>query len=140
MATTNTIKAENDVLLLKRDHAILDEYVKNLHGMKVNERENFARLSEELRKATIIPEKNFPEDRVRINSTVVIKDLTTDRDMTLTIVLPDSADIKQRRVSVLAPMGTALLGFKKGTEVSWEVPAGKKTFKIMEVDNSLPHI
>ena len=140
MATTNTITAVNDVLLLKRDHAILDEYVKNLHGMKVNERENFARLSEELGKATIIPEKNFPEDRVRINSTVVIKDLATDRDMTLTIVLPDSADIKQRRVSVLAPMGTALLGFKKGTEVSWKVPAGEKTFKIMEVDNSLPHI
>lgn len=140
MATTNTITAVNDVLLLKRDHAILDEYVKNLHGMKVSERENFARLSEELGKATIIPEKNFPEDRVRINSTVVIKDLATDRDMTLTIVLPDSADIKQRRVSVLAPMGTALLGFKKGTEVSWKVPAGDKTFKIMEVDNSLPHI
>lgn len=140
MATTNTITAVNDVLLLKRDHAILDEYVKNLHGMKVNERENFARLSEELGKATIIPEKNFPEDRVRINSTVVIKDLATDREMTLTIVLPDSADIKQRRVSVLAPMGTALLGFKKGTEVSWKVPAGNKTFKIMEVDNRVPHI
>lgn len=137
---TKTITAENDVLLLKRDHAILDEYVKTLHGMKVNERENFARLGQELAKATIIPEENFPEDRVRINSSVVIKDLATNREMTLTIVLPDNADIKQRKVSVLAPMGTALLGFKKGTEVSWDVPAGRKTFKIMEVDNSLPHI
>ncbi|MEO6682100.1 MAG: GreA/GreB family elongation factor [Ginsengibacter sp.] len=140
MAATNTITVKNDVLLLRRDHAILDEYVKNLHGMKVNERENFARLSEELAKATIIPEENFPEDRVRINSTVLIKDLDTNRDMSLTIVLPDSADIKQRKVSVLAPLGTALLGFKKGTEASWEAPAGKKSFKIMEVDNSIPHI
>lgn len=140
MATTKSVATGNDVLLLKRDHAVLDEYVRNLHGMKVNEKENFARLSEELAKAKIIPEKNFPEDRVRINSTVVIKDLETGREMTLTIVLPGEADIKAKKVSVLAPMGTALLGFKKGKEVSWQVPAGKKTFQIMEVDNSIPNI
>lgn len=139
MATMTTTYADNQVLLLKRDHAVLDEYVKNMH-MQVNEKENFARLSQELAKATIIPVEDFPEDRVRINSTVVIRDLATNRDMTVTIVMPDSADIKLKRVSVLAPIGTALIGFKKGTEVSWQVPAGQKTFKIMEVDNSIPAI
>lgn len=135
MTTTVT---DNQVILLKKDHAILNDYVRNLHGMQVSDKENFRRLSEELGKAKIVAEKNFPEDVVRINSTVVIKDIATNKEMTLTIVMPEHADIKQRRVSILAPIGTALIGFRKGREVSWEVPAGKKTFIIMDVDNSNP--
>ncbi len=135
MTTTVT---DNQVILLKKDHAILNDYVRNLHGMQVSDKENFRRLSEELGKAKIVAEKNFPEDVVRINSTVVIKDIATNKEMTLTIVMPEHADIKQKRVSILAPIGTALIGFRKGREVSWEVPAGKKTFIIMDVDNSNP--
>jgi regulator of nucleoside diphosphate kinase len=51
-------------------------------------------------------------------------------------VLPQQADIKKKKISVLAPIGTALIGFRKGRKVSWNVPAGKKDFKIMEVTNS----
>lgn len=130
---------ENQVILLKKDYEILNDYVKNLHGMRVNEKENFAKLSQELGKAQLVTEEDFPEDIVRIDSEVVIRDVETKRDMTITIVMPQNADIKQRKVSVLAPIGTALIGFKKGQKVSWEVPAGKKTFKIMEVNNTLPN-
>jgi regulator of nucleoside diphosphate kinase len=139
MATTamQTATAENPVVLLKSDFQILNEYIKNLHGMQVNEKENFRRLSEELSKAEQVDIEDFPADVVRLNSTVVIKDMDTKRDMTITIVLPQEADIKQKKVSVLAPIGTALIGFRKGKEVSWEVPAGRKNFLIMDVDNSL---
>ncbi|HEV2831050.1 MAG TPA: GreA/GreB family elongation factor [Hanamia sp.] len=130
---------ENQVILLKKDYEILNDYVKNLHGMRVNEKENFAKLSQELGKAQLVTEEDFPEDIVRIDSEVVIRDVETKRDMTITIVMPQNADIKQRKVSVLAPIGTALIGFRKGQKVSWEVPAGKKTFKIMEVNNTLPN-
>jgi regulator of nucleoside diphosphate kinase len=138
MATTvtQTATAENPVVLLKSDFQILNEYIKNLHGMQVNEKENFRRLSEELSKAEQVDIEDFPADVVRLNSTVVIKDMDTKRDMTITIVLPQEADIKQKKVSVLAPIGTALIGFRKGKEVSWEVPAGRKNFLIMDVDNS----
>ena len=127
---------ENPVILLKHDFEVLNEYVKNLHGMQVNEKENFRKLSQELEKAQIVQPENFPTDIVRIDSKVVIRDLATKRDMTITIVMPQHADIKQKKVSVLAPIGTALIGFKKGKTVSWEVPAGKKDFMIMDVDNS----
>ena len=130
---------ENQVILLKKDYEILNDYVKNLHGMRVNEKENFAKLSQELGKAQLVTEEDFPGDIVRIDSEVVIRDVETKRDMTITIVMPQNADIKQRKVSVLAPIGTALIGFRKGQKVSWEVPAGKKTFKIMEVNNTLPN-
>ena len=103
--------------------------------MQVNERENFSKLSGELKKAQIVEDDSMSADIVRLGSTVVIKDLVTKRDMTVTIVLPSKADIKQKKVSVLAPIGTALIGFRKGQTVSWNVPSGKKDFKIVDVNN-----
>jgi regulator of nucleoside diphosphate kinase len=137
MSTKIQTTKQDQVILLKKDFEILNNYVKNLHGMQVNEKENFTKLSEELQKAKLVNEDEFPNDIVRLDSTVVIRDIPTNRDMTITIVMPASADIKQKKVSVLAPIGTALIGFRKGQKVSWEVPAGKKDFMIMNVENSV---
>ena len=135
MATATLNPATTPVIITRTDYEILNSYVKNLHGMQVNERENFSKLSGELKKAQIVEDDSMPADIVRLGSTVVIKDLVTRRDMTVTIVLPSKADIKQKKVSVLAPIGTALIGFRKGQTVSWNVPSGKKDFKIVEVNN-----
>jgi len=121
---------------LKTDFEILNGCVKNPQGMQVNEKENVSKLYGELQKAQVVEEVDFPSDVVRLDSTVVVKDLQTKREMTITIVLPQKADIKQKKVSVLAPIGTALIGFRKGQKVSWDVPSGKKDFMIMEVNNS----
>jgi regulator of nucleoside diphosphate kinase len=137
MITSTLTPPSIPVILLKNDFEILNGYVKNLQGMQVNEKDNFRKLSEEIKKAQIVDEEDFPTDVVRLNSQVIIKDLQTKRDMTITVVLPQKADIKQRKVSVLAPIGTALIGFRKGQKVSWEVPSGKKDFKIVEVNNLL---
>lgn len=137
MITSTLTPTSIPVILLKNDFEILNGYVKNLQGMQVNEKDNFRKLSEEIKKAQIVDEEDFPTDVVRLNSQVIIKDLQTKRDMTITVVLPQKADIKQRKVSVLAPIGTALIGFRKGQKVSWEVPSGKKDFKIVEVNNLL---
>lgn len=138
MATATLTPAAEPVILLKNDYEILNGFVKNLQGMQVNEKENFKKLYQEIKKAQVVELDKFPKDVVRLDSTVVIRDLQTKRDMTITIVLPQNADIKQKKVSVLAPIGTALIGFRKGQKVSWEVPSGKKDFKIMDVQNVLP--
>lgn len=135
---TKTIITDNEVLLLQRDHDVLHNFVNNLQGMKVNDQENLERLRHELRKATIIDVEDFPPDYVRIHSKVTIKDVATGKEMVLTIVMPNKADMKQRHISVLAPLGTALIGFKKNRQFDWQVPAGTKTYQIIDVDNSLP--
>lgn len=137
MSTTTLTPATSPVILLKNDFEILNGYVKNLQGMQVNEKENFSKLYQEIKKATVVEPADFPGDVVRLNSTVVVRDLKTKRDMTIRIVLPQHADIKQKKVSVLAPIGTALIGFRKGQTVSWEVPSGKKDFMIADVSNDL---
>ncbi len=114
--TTTEIATENQVILLKNDYELLNEYVKNLHGMQVNEKENFKKLGQELGKAQLVSIEDFPKNIVRLNSIVVIKDLETKRDMTITIVLPQNANIKEKKVSVLAPIGTALIVSEKVKE------------------------
>jgi regulator of nucleoside diphosphate kinase len=136
METATLSGATTPVILLRNDFEILNAYVKNVQGMQVNEKENYHKLSMELKKAQIVDPETFPKDTVRLDSIVVIKDLLTGREMSITIVLPQKADIKQKKVSVLAPIGTALIGFRKGQKVSWQVPSGKKDFMIMEVKNS----
>jgi regulator of nucleoside diphosphate kinase len=135
MSTATLNPTSTPVILSRTDYEILNSYVKNLHGMQVNEKENYSKLSGELKKAQIVEDDTLPTDIVRLGSTVVIKDLLTNREMTVKIVLPQHADIKQKKVSVLAPVGTALIGFKKDQTVSWMVPSGRKDFKIMNVIN-----
>ncbi len=55
--------------------------------------------------------------------------------MELVIVTPDKANIKEKKISIMAPIGTALIGFRKGQKVKWKVPSGDKTFTILEVKN-----
>ncbi len=50
-----------------------------------------------------------------------------------TIVYPEEADIEHDRLSVLAPIGTALLGYRVGDEIAWEVPAGMKKIRIEQI-------
>jgi len=51
------------------------------------------------------------------------------------LVMPGAADIRQRKISIMAPIGTALLGFRQGQVVRWQVPSGRKKFTIVEVAN-----
>ena len=63
-----------------------------------------------------------------------------NKEMDLTIVMPDKANIKENKISIMAPIGTALIGFRQGQKVKWEVPSGNKTFTILEVNNDYKKI
>ena len=135
--TTTKMAAKSKVILLKEDYDLLNAYFQSGRPMPVvNEKQSFKSLSEELSKATVLAKNKFPADVIRLNSTAIIKDTDTNRVITVTIVMPEHADVKINKVSVLAPVGTALIGFKKGQQVEWQVPSGAKNFIIMEVYNS----
>lgn len=77
----------------------------------------------------------FPLDVVGLNSRVRIKAGDASGEMEVVIVTPDKANIKEKKISVMSPIGTALIGFREGQKVKWKVPAGNKTFTILEVVN-----
>ena len=80
----------------------------------------------------------MPEDVVTMNSTVRVRDLETGEVDTYTLVYPHEADIEENKLSVLAPVGTALLGYRAGDVVEWPVPAGITRFRVEEVAPSRP--
>jgi regulator of nucleoside diphosphate kinase len=89
------------------------------------------KLGAELNRATIVASRDVPADVITMNSKVRLLDLETKEEMTYTLVFPDEAEISQGKISVLAPIGTAMLGFRVGDTISWEVPAGLRRIKVL---------
>jgi len=128
-------KINNQLVLMKDDYNLLKTYLNNRSGKTTFDKQNAEDLLAELKKAKLVSKDEFPADVVRLNSTVRIKPEDKDYVMELTIVTPDKADIKERKISIMSPIGTALIGFRQGENVKWQVPSGKKTFTILEVNN-----
>ena len=128
-------KQREQLLVTKDDHAVIMGHIKSgLHRSTFNHQEAEA-LQAELKKALIVERDQLPEDVVCLNSTVTVNDEMAKRTIEITLVTPEKADIKRNKISILSPIGTALLGFRKGAKVAWKVPAGLKTFSILDVQN-----
>ena len=121
---------KNPVIITEEDYQQLKGYINHDAG---NDEE--MTLSAELKRAVILSKDAFPSHAVRLNSKVSVQDLDTDRVIEFTLVMPAHADIHKNKVSILTPMGAALIGFRKGEEVRWKVPAGFKRFRILDVTN-----
>ncbi len=93
----------------------------------------FDELRTELERAKIVSPDGISEDVVTMNSKVVLRDLETDELETFILVFPNEADIAEGRLSILAPIGTAILGERVGDEIRWRVPDGWRRLKIEEV-------
>lgn len=88
-------------------------------------------LDQELDRAEIVRSEQIPADVITMNSKVRITDLDTGRQRTVTIVYPEEAN-DDDRVSILSPLGTALLGYRVGDEIRWEAPTGNLHLRIEE--------
>ena len=128
-------KIKEQLILTKEDYKLLTGYLRG-RGQKTSfDRKNAEGLQAELKKAKLVSAEDFPIDVVRLNSKIKIKAERSDKIMEITLVTPDKANIKNNQVSIMAPIGTALIGFRQGEKVKWQVPGGKTTFTILEVVN-----
>ncbi|HRO67536.1 MAG TPA: nucleoside diphosphate kinase regulator [Pseudobdellovibrionaceae bacterium] len=82
-------------------------------------------LEEELARATVVPQKDVPRDIVTMNSTVQFVSLDTKKESEVTLVYPKDADVTKGRVSILAPIGIALIGLRIGQTIQWPMPNGQ---------------
>jgi regulator of nucleoside diphosphate kinase len=98
------------------------------------QRGKFEKLESELVRANVVSREKIPDDVVTMNSKVIFENETTGERRKITLVYPESADIDAGRISVLAPVGTALLGLRVGQSIDWELPRGEKQrYRIVEV-------
>jgi regulator of nucleoside diphosphate kinase len=95
--------------------------------------EYLADLERELDRAVIVDPKKVPPDLVTMNSKVRLEDLELGDEMVYTLVFPEEADLSQNKISILAPIGTAMLGYRVGDTFEWKVPEGISKMKIKEI-------
>lgn len=114
---------------LRRLQALLAE----AHHMRYPGNAYLVKLQAELERAQVVAPQDVPADVVTMNSTVVLLDLETGEEETYTLVFPEDADPGQGKVSILAPIGTAMLGYKVGDTFEWQVPAGERRLQVKRI-------
>jgi len=115
------------------DKTRLEEVIAVAEELGLQARKDLESLSEELDRAEVVSSKDIPPDVVTMNSKVVLRDLDTSEEMTFVLVFPRDANIKKGTISVLAPVGTAILGYAAGDVVEWAVPSGVRRIRIEDV-------
>ena len=90
-------------------------------------------LEAEMARAKIVDANDLPPDVITMNSRAELLDLHTGELMEFTLVFPIDADIEAGKISILAPLGTAMLGYRVGDEFEWAVPYGLRRLKVTYV-------
>jgi regulator of nucleoside diphosphate kinase len=91
-------------------------------------------LDSELTRAQVVEPSEMPPDVVTMNSRVVYRDEESHETREVTLAYPQDASLEEGRVSVLAPVGAALLGLSVGQEIEWPFPGGRrKRLRILAV-------
>jgi regulator of nucleoside diphosphate kinase len=117
---------ENDIKRLRELIMVAREFGKE--GEKY-----LGELEKELDRGKIVLPQDIPHDVITMNSKVQLKNLDTNEETIYQLVFPDDADSDQGRVSILAPIGTALLGYSVGDVIEWKVPAGVVKLKVERI-------
>ena len=121
------------VYITEQDMKRLRELIEAEKGLNVAKGSDLQVLEAELDRARLLAPSAVPEDVVTMNSKVELIDLDTGTAMTYTLVFPDKADIDENKISVLAPIGTAILGYRTGDVFEWQVPEGSRRLKIKKI-------
>ena len=103
--------------------AVADEF-------NYRDRADLKRLAGELEHGTLVDSKDVAPTVVTMNSRVQLCDLDTGEVSEYTLVFPKDADIENGKISVMSPIGTAILGYSVGDTIEWAVPAGRRRIRI----------
>ncbi|MCC7084936.1 MAG: nucleoside diphosphate kinase regulator [Pirellulales bacterium] len=125
--------AKRKLYITEFDKSRLEELIAVAEEFGGQDRKDLESLAAELAKAKVVSPQDVPADVVTMNSKVVLRDLETSEIMTYALVFPKDADIDADAISVLAPVGTAILGYTKGDVVEWPVPSGVRRIRIEDV-------
>jgi len=122
----------NQILLTTEDFARLEQLVETYADQR--DLDAIPALEEELGRAEVVDPTHIPPDVVTMNSRVRFIDEQTGEEREVMLVYPADADFTQHRVSILAPLGSALLGLRTGQAIDWPVPSGEvKRFRVLAV-------
>jgi regulator of nucleoside diphosphate kinase len=121
------------IVIGDRDLMHLRQLLRTTRAHAEKDREHRVDLQRELERASIVKQVALPQDVVALDSKVLVRDVQSGVCNVYAIVSPSRAHPARGLISVFAPLGTALLGFRTGDEVEWPMPGGVRRLKIEAV-------
>ena len=121
------------IFVTTKDATKLRELIRKAFHSDYRGSDYLKKLSEEIEKASVVEPDQIPPDVITLNSTARLVDQNTDEEMLYTLVFPEDADVSQGKISILAPIGTAMLGYKTGDTFEWDTPGGKRLIRVKEI-------
>jgi len=122
-----------DIFITESDINKLRKLLERRTRPGARDRQHLEMLAQELERAEVVHSESVPSDVITMHSHARVRDLDSGREIEYTLVFPADADINENKISVLAPIGTALLGSRAGDEFEWPVPGGKRRLKVVNV-------
>jgi regulator of nucleoside diphosphate kinase len=121
------------IFLTTKDVEKLRDLIREAYHTEYRGSDYLKQLAAEIEKASVVQPDQIPADVITLNSTARLIDQDTDEEMVYTLVFPEDADPSQGKISILAPIGTAMLGYKVGDTFEWDTPGGKRIIHVREV-------
>lgn len=116
-----------------RDKERLEDLLAQAAALPAQPSADLRSLAEELKRAVVVDPGEIPADVITMNSRAEMKDLETGERLTFTLVFPAQANIEDEKISVLAPIGAGMLGYRVGDEFEWQVPDGVRQMRVTKI-------
>lgn len=123
----------NELYITKQDKQRLEELLEVAKSFDYRDRGDLKLLEGELRRAVLVDAREVPTDVITMNSRVELQDLDRAEKMVFTLVFPRDANVEEDKISILAPLGTGMIGYRVGDEFEWKVPHGVRRLKVTKV-------
>lgn len=123
---------DRPIVITRTDAARLRELLAT-RARAQRDQDHLQELAEELERARIAEADEVPADVITMHTHIQLLDLVSGERRDVTLVLPRESDARAGRISVLAPLGTALLGYRAGDEIEWQMPGGLRRLRIERV-------
>ncbi|ETZ21659.1 GreA/GreB family elongation factor [Pedobacter sp. V48] len=120
---------ETPIMLSTGIYDLLKDHLRRRKLSRYNE----AKLELELKHAKQVLRNELPADVVTVNTNVKVREMESGKEFTYKLVAPAKARRKHNTLSILSPIGVAILGYTQGAIVQWEMPDGIKKYQIKEV-------
>jgi regulator of nucleoside diphosphate kinase len=133
VAEKEFIVKSREIIVTDADMEKLSRLIRTLQESLFRDQRQLDALDQALQSAEVRPPRRIPKSVVRMSSSIRVRDCDTGKEELYTLVFPEAADISKGLISVLAPVGIALLGHKKGEIIEARVPGGTRRLKVQQV-------
>ena len=128
---THAIK--NFIYVTSQDKQRLADLLMEVEASDPRKHGDLKALEDELERAVIVDAKDIPGDVITMNSRAEMRDLESGETVAFTLAFPSEANIDEGKISVLAPIGAGMLGYRVGDEFEWNVPGGLRRMKVTKI-------